>query len=66
MGNKVNPIGLRIGINKDWKSRWYVDPRDYAKTLHEDLALRRRIVEIYPSARAPTFPRWKSFATRSG
>ncbi|MEN6364116.1 MAG: 30S ribosomal protein S3 [Rectinema sp.] len=43
MGNKVNPIGLRIGINKDWKSHWYVDPRDYAKTLHEDLAIRRRI-----------------------
>jgi len=46
VGNKVSPVGLRIGINKDWKSRWYVDPRDYAKTLHEDLALRRRIVDI--------------------
>jgi len=46
VGNKVNPIGLRLGINKDWKSRWYVDPRDYAKTLHEDLGLRRRIVEL--------------------
>jgi small subunit ribosomal protein S3 len=46
VGNKVSPIGLRLGINKDWKSRWYVDPRDYAKTLHEDLHLRRRIVEI--------------------
>jgi small subunit ribosomal protein S3 len=46
VGNKVNPIGLRIGINKDWKSRWYVDPREYAKTLHEDLGLRRRIVEL--------------------
>ncbi len=46
MGNKVSPVGLRLGINKDWKSRWYVDPRDYAKTLHEDLGLRRRIVDI--------------------
>ncbi len=46
MGQKVSPIGLRIGINKDWKSRWYVDPRDYAKTLHEDLAIRRRILEL--------------------
>ncbi len=46
MGNKVNPIGLRLGINKDWKSRWYVDPRDYAKTLHEDLGIRRRIVAL--------------------
>ena len=46
MGNKVNPIGLRIGINKDWSSRWYVEPRDYAKTLHEDLAIRKRIGEL--------------------
>jgi small subunit ribosomal protein S3 len=46
VGNKVSPIGLRLGINKDWKSRWYVDPREYAKTLHEDLAIRRRIYEL--------------------
>jgi small subunit ribosomal protein S3 len=43
MGQKVNPIGLRIGINKTWSSRWYVDPREYAKTLHEDLALRKAL-----------------------
>lgn len=43
MGQKVNPIGLRLGINKTWKSRWYVDPRDYSKTLHEDLMLRKAI-----------------------
>ncbi|MBN1241346.1 MAG: 30S ribosomal protein S3 [Spirochaetales bacterium] len=46
MGQKVNPTGLRLGINKDWKSRWYVDPREYAKTLHEDLALRKRLLEL--------------------
>lgn len=46
MGQKVNPIGLRIGINKDWSSRWYVEPRDYAKTLHEDLAIRKKINEL--------------------
>jgi len=46
VGQKVNPIGLRLGINKDWKSRWYVDPRDYAKTLHEDLALRKRMYQL--------------------
>ena len=40
MGQKVNPYGLRLGINKTWKSKWYVDPRDYASTLHEDLCLR--------------------------
>ncbi|MFA5513849.1 MAG: 30S ribosomal protein S3 [Sphaerochaetaceae bacterium] len=41
MGQKVNPIGLRLGVNKTWKSKWYVDPREYAATLHEDLELRR-------------------------
>lgn len=43
MGQKINPIGLRLGINKTWKSKWYVDPRDYVETLHEDLALRRAL-----------------------
>ena len=46
MGQKVNPIGLRLGINKSWKSRWYVDPREYADTMHEDLALRRLLYEL--------------------
>jgi small subunit ribosomal protein S3 len=40
VGQKVNPVGLRIGINKTWGSRWYVDPKEYANTLHEDLKLR--------------------------
>jgi small subunit ribosomal protein S3 len=46
MGQKVNPIGLRIGINKTWGSRWYVDPKEYANTLHEDLKLRKFIVDM--------------------
>ncbi len=45
MGQKVNPIGLRLGINKPWQSRWYVDPKTYAETLHEDLKLRKNIIE---------------------
>ena len=44
MGQKVNPVGLRLGINKTWKSRWFVDPKEYANTLHEDLTLRRIVV----------------------
>jgi small subunit ribosomal protein S3 len=39
MGQKVNPIGLRVGINRTWDSRWYAD-RNYAALLHEDLKLR--------------------------
>jgi len=39
MGQKVNPIGLRVGINRTWDSRWYAD-HDYANLLHEDLVIR--------------------------
>jgi small subunit ribosomal protein S3 len=44
MGQKVNPTGLRLGINKSWLSRWFVDPKQYADTLHEDLRLRKTIL----------------------
>jgi len=46
VGQKVNPIGLRIGINRTWASHWYVDPKEYADTLHEDLKLRKIIVNL--------------------
>lgn len=39
MGQKVNPIGLRIGINKGWQSRWYA-AKDYARLLREDIVIR--------------------------
>ena len=42
MGHKVNPIGLRLGINRTWDSRWF-SGRNYAKWLHDDLALRAYI-----------------------
>jgi small subunit ribosomal protein S3 len=45
MGQKVHPYGLRLGINKTWKSKWFVNPRVYAETLHEDLALRKALEE---------------------
>ena len=40
MGQKVNPVGLRLGINRTWDSRWYADD-DYAQLLHEDLHIRQ-------------------------
>ncbi len=40
MGQKVNPVGLRVGINKTWDSRWYADGETYANFLHEDFKLR--------------------------
>ena len=39
MGQKVNPVGLRLGINRTWESRWYADD-DYGQLLHEDLKIR--------------------------
>ena len=36
MGQKVSPVGLRIGINKTWESRWYADNKDFAKFLNND------------------------------
>ena len=40
MGQKVNPIGLRLGINRTWDSRWYADT-DYSRLLFEDLNIRK-------------------------
>ncbi|MGH7006400.1 MAG: 30S ribosomal protein S3, partial [Alphaproteobacteria bacterium] len=40
MGQKVNPVGLRLGINRTWDSRWYAE-RDYANLLEQDLKLRK-------------------------
>ena len=43
MGQKVNPISMRLQVNKDWRSKWFVDKRDYAKYLRDDLAVRKMI-----------------------
>lgn len=44
MGQKINPIGFRVGIYKKWNSRWYGE-KDYAKFLHEDLKIRKFVKE---------------------
>ncbi|MBX2833381.1 MAG: 30S ribosomal protein S3 [Micavibrio sp.] len=49
MGQKVNPIGLRVGINRTWDSRWYAG-RDYADKLVEDLKLREFVQEHLKAA----------------
>jgi small subunit ribosomal protein S3 len=49
MGQKVNPIGLRLGINKTWDSRWFAE-KNYAETLHEDFAIRKHIMDNYANA----------------
>ena len=44
MGQKINPIGLRLGINRTWDSRWYADHGDYGRLLHEDVAIRKALM----------------------
>ena len=46
MGQKVNPIGLRLGVNKTWQSRWYADPREYADLVLEDIKIRKMVQEL--------------------
>jgi len=43
MGQKVNPISMRLQVNKDWRSKWFAPKRDYAKQLGQDLTVRKLI-----------------------
>lgn len=43
MGQKVNPISMRLQVNKDWRSKWFASKRDYATFLRDDLAVRQLI-----------------------
>ncbi len=45
MGQKVNPIGLRLGINKTWDSRWFASDEEYGNLLHEDVKIRDTLME---------------------
>lgn len=50
MGRKVHPIGYRLGINKDWESRWYAEGEKYVERLHEDQEIRGKILGQIPNA----------------
>ena len=50
MGQKRNPIGLRLQINRTWDSRWYADGADYGRLLLEDLRMRKYILKALPQA----------------
>jgi len=45
MGQKVSPVGLRIGINKDWESRWYAPKKNFKTNLSEDIKIRKYVEE---------------------
>ena len=50
MGQKVNPIGLRLGVNRTWESRWYAGAGEYAKLLHEDINIRKMLKQRLKNA----------------
>jgi small subunit ribosomal protein S3 len=45
MGRKVHPYGFRLGVIRDWKSKWFAPKKEYTKLLHEDLSLRRYLID---------------------
>ncbi len=50
MGQKVNPNGLRLGINKDWEAKWYSNKKDFSKYLNKDIKIRKYLEENLKSA----------------
>lgn len=50
MGQKVNPIGIRLGITQDWKSKWYANTADYANLLNGDLKVRKFLMNKLKNA----------------
>jgi small subunit ribosomal protein S3 len=50
MGQKVSPVGLRVGINRDWDAAWYAEKTKVADLLHEDLAIRKYLDKVYAKA----------------
>jgi len=49
VGQKVNPVGLRLALNKDWSSKWFASKKHYAEFLHEDLKIRKFIFSKVPN-----------------
>src|ERR1700743_2761261 len=45
MGQKINPIGLRLGVNRTWDSRWFAGKNEYGKLLHEDMRIREVLLK---------------------
>ena len=50
MGQKVSPIGLRVGVNRNWDSRWYANDQDFAGLLHEDIKIREYLLKKLKTA----------------
>jgi small subunit ribosomal protein S3 len=53
MGQKTNPIGLRVAVNKDWRSKWYSDKKEFSKLLSEDREIRDLLKKKLETASVP-------------
>ncbi len=53
MGQKVNPIGFRVAVNKDWRSRWFAEKKEFGNLLHEDLKIRDLVKARLKDAAVP-------------
>ena len=53
MGQKTNPIGFRLAVNRNWQSRWFAPKHEFAKTLHEDYIIREKLMEKLKYASVP-------------
>ncbi|MFT4586346.1 MAG: small subunit ribosomal protein S3 [Limisphaerales bacterium] len=53
MGQKTHPVGLRVAVNKDWRSKWYADKKDYGRLLTEDRKIRALLKKKLESASVP-------------
>lgn len=62
MGQKVSPIGMRVGVIRDWQSRWYANDKDYGTLLMEDVKIRKFIESYYNDLAAKAADRRKADA----
>ncbi len=53
MGQKINPIGLRVSVNKNWRSRWFASKKDFGGLLHEDIQIRELVKSRLKEAAVP-------------
>lgn len=64
MGQKVNPIGMRVTVSKDWRSRWFADKQSYGNLLVEDMIIRRKVKDRLRDAAVPEI-RIERYANRA-
>jgi hypothetical protein len=61
MGQKINPTGFRLSVNRDWASKWYANSKHFASTLNEDIKVRDYLARSWPT---PLSARSRSSARR--